>query len=80
MTYADVVQVLDSLPLILREARRERGLSQRAACQEAGMNVLAFQRAEKGDPMTITSARSFLLWLDRKSADVSPETSAAGRD
>lgn len=62
-SYADLVTVLDALPLLVREKRRSAGLSQRAASREAGMDELAIHRVEKGEGMNVSTARQLLLWL-----------------
>jgi predicted transcriptional regulator len=44
--YADLLSVLDALPLLLREARRRKGHSQRAAGRESGISFATICRIE----------------------------------
>lgn len=48
-TYAELAAVLDAAPLLLRERRRERRLSMRAAAGEIGCGATTILRFESGD-------------------------------
>lgn len=64
-TYAELSQVLSDLPVILREARRARQLSQRAAAKQIGCSFSTVSRAEVGDDgMALSTAKAILRWLD----------------
>jgi transcriptional regulator with XRE-family HTH domain len=65
-TYAELSQVLADLPVILREGRRARRLSQRAAAAQIGCSFSTISRAEQGDDgMALSTAKAILRWLDR---------------
>ncbi len=64
-SYADLAAVVGSLPLLLRETRRARGLSMRAAAAEIGCSAPTIQRIETGADCALSNATAVLLWLDR---------------
>lgn len=60
-----MLQVLDDLPLIIRETRRRKRLSLRAAGKEAGVSFATIDRAERGEvEANVTTLRALLLWAD----------------
>lgn len=63
--YAELAAVIDSLPLLLREARRRRQISQRAAARELGCSPSTFGRMESGEDCALSNAVAVLRWLDR---------------
>jgi len=66
-SYADLAQVLDNLPLLLREARRSRGLSLRAAAKQMpGVTFNTLTRIENGAGHNVKSAAAVLRWLDSR--------------
>lgn len=64
-TYTEVAQVLDSLPIIAREARRARGLSLRQAAREIGCSFSTLHRIEEGENCHLSHAVELLSWLDQ---------------
>ena len=60
--YTDVLAVIDSLPVILREARRRRGASVRAAAQEIGVSFSTVSRIETGADCNLSHAVAALRW------------------
>lgn len=64
-TYTELAEVLDRLPMILREARRQRRLSTRAAGRQVGVSGVTILRVEAGEDCTLSTAVAFLRWLDR---------------
>lgn len=60
---AEVIEVLDDLPVMLRTARRMRGLSLRAVADECGISFNALSRHERGRDLTLANARALLVWL-----------------
>ena len=68
--YPEIADVLDRLPILLREARRARGLSVRATAKELGCSFATVSRIESGDDCVLSNAVAVLRWLDaRKPAD-----------
>ncbi|GIF14819.1 helix-turn-helix domain-containing protein [Actinoplanes teichomyceticus] len=63
--YAELADIIASLPLLLREARRTRRLSLRAAAKELGMSFSTVSRIEAGDDCALSNAIAVLRWLDR---------------
>jgi transcriptional regulator with XRE-family HTH domain len=63
-TYAELADVLANLPLIVRERRRQRRLSVRAAGAEIGISFSTISRLENGDDMNESSLAAVLRWLD----------------
>lgn len=66
-TYAELADVLQSLPLLLREARRQRGLSVRKAAVEIGVSFATVSRIENGEDHMIDNGLAVLRWLDKPS-------------
>ncbi len=63
--YAELAQVIASLPMLLRETRRARGLSMRAAARELSMSFSTVYRIEEGNDCALSNAVAVLRWLDR---------------
>lgn len=64
-TYAELAQVIDLLPVLVRARRRADRLSIRAAAAQAGMSFSTLARVENGEQMSGESLKALLLWLDR---------------
>lgn len=62
--YAELTEVLSSLPLLLREARRTRRLSQRAAAEQIGVSFSTISRIEDDRDGMVSNALAVLRWLD----------------
>lgn len=63
--YAELAGVIGSLPLLLREARRQRQLSQRAAARQLGCSPSTLARMESGEDCALSNAVAVLRWLDQ---------------
>lgn len=48
-TYEELAQVVDSLPMLVREKRRREGLSLRGAAKQIGCAFSTLDRFERGD-------------------------------
>ncbi|TMR11043.1 helix-turn-helix transcriptional regulator [Nonomuraea turkmeniaca] len=59
----DALEVLAAMPELLREARRARGLSLRAAADEAGCNFNTLSRVERGIDCSLFNAVAILRWV-----------------
>lgn len=55
-SYSDLAAVIESLPLLVREARRARGLSVRAAAAQVGCSFSTISRFENGDDVNLSNA------------------------
>jgi transcriptional regulator with XRE-family HTH domain len=64
-SYRELADVLNALPLLLREARRARGLSQRATADQLGMSFSTVCRIEDGRDGMVSHALAVLAWLDQ---------------
>jgi transcriptional regulator with XRE-family HTH domain len=64
--YSELAEVLTALPLLLREARRARGLSQRAAAEQIGFTFATVSRIEAGRDGMVSNALAVLRWLDTR--------------
>lgn len=62
--YTELAEVIASLPLLLRETRRARGLSQRAAADQLGLSFSTISRIETGGDCVLSHATAVLRWLD----------------
>lgn len=67
-SYRELASLLESLPMLLREARRSRRLSTRAAADEiGGIGHSTLWRVESGrGEASLTNAVAVLRWLDRQ--------------
>jgi len=65
-SYGELVEVLDLLPVLIREARRRRGLTMRDAAAEIGVSISGVSRweARVGEP-DLASTIKVLRWLAR---------------
>lgn len=63
--YCDARLLLDNLPLLIREARRRRGLSQRGVGREIGESFATVSRAEAGRNLQLCSALSLLAFVEQ---------------
>jgi len=63
-TYSELAQVLASLPMLLREARRARKLSLRAVARELDLSFSTVTRIESGEDCVLSNAVAVLRWLD----------------
>ena len=64
-SFAEFADILDSMPVILLNVRRARGVSQREAATQAGMSFSTISRMESGEEFTSTSLRAILVWLEK---------------
>lgn len=71
-SYTELAHVLDNLPLLLKEARRARGLSTRAAAAELGMAPSTVSRLESGHDAALSNTLAVLRWLDTRDPTVRP--------
>lgn len=62
--YGELIEVLECLPLLVRETRRRRQLSVRAAGQQAGLeNWATISRCENGAGLHLKSIVALLRWV-----------------
>lgn len=73
-TFGEMVQVLDDLAIIVRNARRTRRLSLRGLALALEMSASTICRIEEGREFSSTSLRAVLAWLDGKPAEGSTPT------
>lgn len=65
-TYTELAELVDNLGLILREARRARGLSLRVAGNLIGIDFNTLGRIERGDADVRSSNIPLIFrWLDQ---------------
>jgi ribosome-binding protein aMBF1 (putative translation factor) len=68
VSYADVISIIDQLPMMVKEKRRQRGLSLREAAEESGVSFNAISRFERGGITMSDHLRKLLDWV----SEVSP--------
>lgn len=64
-TYTELAGVLGALPMLLREARRSRGLSLRATAEQVGIDFNTLRRIEVGGQFNTKALLPILRWLDQ---------------
>lgn len=67
-TYAELADMIGLLPVLVREARRARQLSQRAAAAQLGVSFATVSRIEAGEDCVLSNAVIVLRWLDQPPA------------
>jgi transcriptional regulator with XRE-family HTH domain len=72
-TYGELAEVIDNLPLLVRERRRQMRLSVRSAAAQIGMSFSTVSRLENGADLNGENLAAILRWLD------APESLAGGR-
>lgn len=63
--YAELADVLDNLPLLVRERRRQQRLSLRDAADQSGVSFNTICRIEKGSDTAMSIVIAALRWLDK---------------
>lgn len=61
--YGELAEVLLTLPLLMREARRARGLSMRSASKEVGVSASTWSRLEGSQDAVMSHVALVLAWL-----------------
>lgn len=64
-TYTELAGVLAAVPLLLREARRQRQVSAREAAEQLGMSFPTVARIERGEDCMLSNVVKVLRWLDQ---------------
>ena len=77
--YVELAEVVASLPLLLREARRARRLSMRAAAREMGISFSTVTRIEQGEDCALSNAMTVFRWLDQHRIPTAPSPLAVDR-
>jgi len=63
-SYADLAQVIQNMPVIVRSARRTRRLSLRAVAEQTGLSFMTIRRIESGNDFDSGTLVTLLRWLD----------------
>ena len=61
--YGELIEVLTNLRLLVRETRRRRGLSIRAAAEQLGLSHTVISRFEEGAGVQLGNAIVLLRWV-----------------
>lgn len=67
-SYTELADVLDHLPLLVREKRRRLGLSLRGAARLIGCSFSTITRFEYGEDCNLSNATAILRWLNDPAA------------
>jgi helix-turn-helix protein len=62
-SYHELAGILTSLPMLVRETRRQRRLSLRAATELVGCSAATLHRIEAGEDCALSNAAAVLRWL-----------------
>ena len=64
--YSELVTIVESLPLLVRETRRARRQSMREAARQTGLSGSTFCRLESGEHgIDLAGLVALLRWMDR---------------
>lgn len=69
-SYAELAEVLEHLPVIVRHTRRQRGLSLRAAARQIGTAPSTVKRIEDGEDMRLSVFLAVLRWISGTGAQI----------
>jgi hypothetical protein len=64
-SYGEMVEVIENLPFLVREKRRERRLTARVAALEAGISASTLTRMDQGLSCSVEGLIALLRWMDR---------------
>jgi hypothetical protein len=78
-SYTELAEVVALLPTLLREGRRARRLSVRAAAAQLDMSFATVSRIEGGHDCALSNAMAVLRWLDASPATPSAPEVTDGR-
>uniref|UniRef100_UPI003F496DC3 helix-turn-helix domain-containing protein n=1 Tax=Nonomuraea sp. CA-251285 TaxID=3240002 RepID=UPI003F496DC3 len=70
--YRELADIIDTLPLLLMQERRVRGMTMTAAADQIGLSHATVSRIETGGGFHADSAAAVLRWLGSPPADGSP--------
>lgn len=76
-SYAELADVLDRLPLLVRETRRRRGLSLRGAAKDAGVQMANIARCEQGQGLHMATVLPLLRWIGSPDPATCPHCGSA---
>lgn len=63
-SYEELLDLLDALPMLVRETRRRRGMSMRAVHDVTGVSAPTIQRCEVGtQDVSLSNAKILLRWV-----------------
>jgi len=62
--YGELADVLEHMPLILREIRRVRGASLREVARQTGLSFATVHRIEASEDCVLSNAVAIMRWLD----------------
>lgn len=62
--YSELAEVIAHLPMLMKETRRARGLSMRAAAVEIGVSFSTVHRFEHGKDSATSVLVAVLRWMD----------------
>ena len=63
-SYEELLNLLDGLPMLVRETRRRRGMSMRAVHAVTGVAASTIQRCEAGtQDVSLDNAKTLLRWV-----------------
>lgn len=71
--YGEMADVVEMLGMLVREARRARGLSLRAAADQIGIHASTVMRIEQGQPHVSDVTVELLRWLDLTTGPAAPQ-------
>jgi transcriptional regulator with XRE-family HTH domain len=63
VTYTELADVLDAVPLLLQQERQTRRLGLREAADEIGVSLATVYRVESGSGYHADTAAAILRWL-----------------
>lgn len=65
-TYAELAELLEQLPMIVREARRAQRVTLRVVADETGLSPSTLSRLDRGNgEISLGGAIAILRWLDQ---------------
>jgi DNA-binding XRE family transcriptional regulator len=78
LSYAEFAEILEHLPVILKEARSARHCTLRDVAQQIGVSASTIMRMENGEGCQRTTAVAILRWLDQPAVQAGGTAEAEG--
>lgn len=76
--YGELADVIAALPLLLREARRARGLSVRATALQLGISFATVSRMEAGEDCMLSNVVAVMRWLGQPTGGTARSLTSGG--
>ena len=75
-SYAELIGIIEALPVLVREKRRRLSLGLRAAADQSGVGMSTISRFENGENLSQDGLVALLRWVGTPDAAPEPDPQA----